>query len=113
MDDRTTAVRKFAWRRVTRLTTLLCLATLFAALSAAQSATAQANATAKKYEPASVRALPGFESASVRAMPGLQCELHPPGTPAANEIPLATDSDGYARFYAVRAGKGEAGQWLT
>jgi hypothetical protein len=46
-------------------------------------------------------------------MPGLQCELHPPGTPAANEIPLATDSDGYARFYAVRAGKGEAGQWLT
>jgi hypothetical protein len=102
MDDRTMAGRKFAWRRVARLTALLCIITLFAALSAAQSVTAQANITTQKYGPA-----------SVRAMPGLQCELHPPGTPAAQGIPLATDIDGYARFYAVRVGKGEAGQWLT
>src|ERR1700722_20357386 len=103
-DGRASAGWKFTWRRVTRLTMLLCfLTTFFAALSATQSVTAQANPAVKKYE-----------LASVRAMPGLRCELHSPGAPAAKGIPLATDSDGYARFYAVRAaGAGAARRWLV
>jgi hypothetical protein len=103
VNGRASAGWKLTRRRVTRLTMLACLLTaFFAALSATKSVTAQANPTVKKYE-----------MASVRAMRGLRCELHSPGTPAAKGIPLATDSDGYARFYAVRAGAGEARQWLV
>ncbi|HTW08661.1 MAG TPA: G1 family glutamic endopeptidase [Acidimicrobiales bacterium] len=102
MKHLTTGGRKSGWRNLTRLTTLFCLTALFAPLSPALPVTAQVIAATKQYEPA-----------SVAAMPGLQCELHPPGTPAAQGIPVATNSDGYARFYAVKVGNGGAGQWLT
>ena len=102
-DGRASTGWRFTWRRITRLTMLLCLLMIFvAALSASQSVTAKANDTSAKYE-----------MAAVRALPGLRCELHPPGSPAAKGIPLAAGSDGYARFYAVRASAGEADQWLV
>ncbi len=101
MLRRSTAGRRSARRRLTCLAALSCLTT-FAALYAAQFGAAQSSPTISGYEPASVRALPG-----------LQCSLHPPGTAAKQGIPLATDSDGYARFYAVPTEKGEAPQSLT
>lgn len=101
MNDRTRARRKSTWLRLT------CLTSLCAALYAGQFVPAQASATGNA-SAASNR----YQPASIRAKPGLQCELHAPGTAAAQGIPVATDSDGYARFYAVRASQGKAGHWL-
>ena len=42
-----------------------------------------------------------FEAASVPAAPGLQCKLFPEGRPT-ESVPVATDDDGYARFFAVK-----------
>jgi hypothetical protein len=100
-------LRRGAWRRVTGITALLGLTMLVPAVTAASSATAQAG-TARSKAPAA-----RYEPASVRALPDLNCRLHLPGTPAAKGIPVATDSDGYARFYAVRERAGSVGQWLT
>jgi hypothetical protein len=44
-----------------------------------------------------------FEEAAVRAGPGLRCALHNIGDKAKEGVPVYTDSDGFARFYAVRA----------
>jgi hypothetical protein len=51
---------------------------------------------------------PAFEPASVHAAPGAHCVLHPEGT--TNEklsIPVVADYDGFARFFAPRAGAGD------
>ncbi len=45
--------------------------------------------------------------ASIHAAPGLQCKLHPASGAASDSIPVYPDSDGYARFFAV---KGKAGE---
>jgi hypothetical protein len=44
----------------------------------------------------------GYEPALVHAAPNLQCKLYPQGGSAAQGIPVDTDDDGYARFFAVR-----------
>lgn len=47
------------------------------------------------------RGVKDFAPASVQALPGLKCNLHNIGDTVS--VPLDTDDDGYARFYAVRA----------
>jgi hypothetical protein len=43
-----------------------------------------------------------YEAASVRALPDLECKLYPAGGSTAAAVPVFTDDDGYARFHAVR-----------
>lgn len=54
-----------------------------------------------------------FAPASVRAAAGLQCKLHPLADASSDGVPVYPDSDGYARFYAVKAKPGDAaGQFV-
>jgi hypothetical protein len=54
-----------------------------------------------------------FAPASVHAAPGLQCKLHPVADASSDGVPVYPDSDGYARFYAVKAKAGDAaGQFV-
>jgi hypothetical protein len=53
-----------------------------------------------------------FSPASVKAARDLRCTLHPPGSPSTG-IPVFTDTDGYARFHAVRPSAGSADETLT
>src|SRR5579872_4603948 len=48
-------------------------------------------------------AMKEFVPASLPAEPGLQCKLYATGTVPEKGIPVSTDHDGFARFYAVRA----------
>jgi hypothetical protein len=52
----------------------------------------QAQGAGKRYEPASVYA--GRD---------LQCKLHAPGSSKSEQLPVFTDDDGYARFFAIRS----------
>jgi hypothetical protein len=54
-----------------------------------------------------------YVAASVHLEPGLACNLFQPGTDPAKGIPVNTDDDGYARFYAVKAASGDAVHALT
>ena len=55
-----------------------------------------------------------FEAASVHAPPNAHCVLHPEGsTDEKASIPVVTDYDGYARFYAPRAGASDKVQALS
>jgi Peptidase A4 family len=100
-------------------TSLVCVAVTTVACTAATASTAaplnpQPLPPGQKSTPAqAIASTKAYEPASVRAKPGLQCKLHPPGTATAKGLPVATDSDGYARFYAVRAREGKAAQRLT
>jgi hypothetical protein len=87
---------------------LACVVTT--ATAGAATLTTQAHASAHERSAlAYPEAMAGaYEAASVRAKPDLQCKLHTPGTPATQGIPVDTGGDGYARFYAVRAGHGAA-----
>src|SRR5579884_2850341 len=42
-----------------------------------------------------------YAPASVRALPDLECKLYPVDNPSA-AVPVFTDDDGFARFHAVR-----------
>jgi hypothetical protein len=53
------------------------------------------------------RANQDLRSCIRRCPPGLQCKLHIPGTEPTSDLPVRTDEDGYARFYAVRAQAGD------
>ena len=64
------------------------------------------------YASAQAPAVKAYQSASIKAEPGLQCNLHSAGTQAAG-VPVFTDSDGFARFQAVPAAKGDATAALT
>jgi Peptidase A4 family. len=48
-----------------------------------------------------------FLPASVKAAPNLNCKLHSAGREPGSGITVYTDADGYARFHAVRGGKGQ------
>jgi hypothetical protein len=90
--------RKPRMKRYPIYVALICsLASLGATSASAQEAGAK-----NKYEPASVRALPG-----------LSCHVHAAGTASAKGIPVFTDDDGYARFYAKRAAQGDSVSQLT
>jgi len=54
-----------------------------------------------------------FEEASIRAPAGLRCMLHARGGKSTQGIPVVTDSDGFARFYAIRAKAGDSGQHMA
>ena len=53
-----------------------------------------------------------YSAAAVKAAPDLSCQLSAPGKSAAdkttNEATVYTDSDGFARFYAVKAGPADS-----
>jgi hypothetical protein len=80
------------------LALVLSLGTLCVPNTCAQ----ELSSAAKRYEPASVRALPG-----------LRCKLHPAGSASTTGIPVFTSEDGYARFHAVRATADDAARRLT
>jgi hypothetical protein len=50
----------------------------------------------------SARAAEGYSPAAIHALPELQCTLYPTGEAPSVGVPVFTDGDGYARFYAVR-----------
>jgi hypothetical protein len=55
-----------------------------------------------------------FAAASVRALPNAHCLLHPEeSTDEKASIPVVADYDGYARFYAPRAGTSDKVQALS
>jgi len=54
-----------------------------------------------------------YESASIRAEAGLRCKLYAEGAKVSDAVPVSTDSDGYARFYAVRAHEWSAVRRMT
>ena len=54
-----------------------------------------------------------YAPASVHALPGLQCKVFPLGGTPSSGVTVFTDSDGYARFHAVRAVAGDKVQRLT
>jgi hypothetical protein len=54
-----------------------------------------------------------FTAASIPALPGLQCNLHPPGSELSAGVPVFTNDDGYARFYAVKMTASDAVNRLT
>jgi hypothetical protein len=68
----------------------------------AASLTARGAAAASAYTPA-----------AVHAAPGLTCHLHAPGAAAASGPTVFTNSDGYARFDAVKAASGDADKTLV
>ncbi len=79
------------------LVLLLCLGILYQpnAYAEAASDTVAADSSAVKNS---------YQPASILALPELQCKLYPTGgDPASEGVPVYTDDDGYARFYAVRA----------
>ncbi|MGC2122133.1 MAG: G1 family glutamic endopeptidase [Xanthobacteraceae bacterium] len=78
----------------------LCGETLGATSASAQAAT-----------PASPT--PRYLAATVHALPGLQCKLYPAGAPASEGLPVFTDADGYAWFYAVKPISGDSVKTLT
>lgn len=85
----------------------------FAALAfAANSAIAQDIPASPQPHIHTPRSQKSFEPAAVFAKPGLTCKVHPTGD-AAKPVTVYTDSDGYARFYAVRAAAGDAVRELT
>jgi hypothetical protein len=86
---------------VIRLSTVWFFALAFGALYAT-GASAESNAPKKSYVPASVQALPG-----------LQCKVYPTGGDPSAGVPVNTDDDGYARFYAMRATAADDVQQLT
>jgi len=54
-----------------------------------------------------------FTEASVFAAPGLECKVYPVGGNSARAVRVYTDSDGFARFYALRAAAGDKTRALT
>jgi hypothetical protein len=44
----------------------------------------------------------GFLPASIKAAPDLECRLHARGSAITSGLPIFTDGDGYARFYALK-----------
>jgi hypothetical protein len=54
-----------------------------------------------------------FEPASVHASPGLNCNVYPTGSSSTDGVPVFTDDDGYARFYAKKASQGDSVSQLT
>ncbi len=54
-----------------------------------------------------------FEPASVAALPGLRCKLYAEGTTSAHSLDVFTNDDGFARFQAVRASASDAIQRLA
>jgi hypothetical protein len=54
-----------------------------------------------------------YSAAAVHAAPDLQCTLYAAGSNVSTGIPVSTDDDGYARFYAVKPVTGGAVQRLT
>ncbi len=53
-----------------------------------------------------------LEPATIYAEPGLQCKLYPVGGVPSQGVPVSTDSDGYARFHALRAASADAARRL-
>lgn len=51
--------------------------------------------------------------ASVRALADAQCKLHTAGAASSSGIPVFTDGDGYARFYARRTGANDTGRRMV
>jgi hypothetical protein len=54
-----------------------------------------------------------YEAASVAALPGLECKLYAEGSTPSKSLTVFTDDDGYARFHAVRATASDASQRLA
>jgi len=64
-------------------------------------ATAQEDAVSR--QPLPPTAGRRYEAASVLAEPGLECKVYPAGQDPDKAARVHTDSDGYARFYSIRA----------
>lgn len=99
------------FRPAARLAAFIATPLLLAAVS---SASAQ-EATTTAPQPHAHHALSqkSFTAASVFAAPDLQCRIYPSGGDASKALPVHTDSDGYARFHAVRAIAGDKVRELT
>ncbi|MDR3553983.1 MAG: hypothetical protein P4L55_04455 [Syntrophobacteraceae bacterium] len=94
-----------AYKRMKHLLSLLLLAgALTLCLGALCPASVGAQSTAPKVS---------FVPASVLALPGLHCKIYPTGSDPSSGLEVYTDDDGYARFLALRAGKGNEVQQLT
>src|ERR1700722_5326076 len=61
----------------------------------------------------SATAAEGYSPAAIHALPELQCNLYPTGEAPSVGVPVFTDGDGYARFYAVRPSSAYAVTELT
>jgi hypothetical protein len=92
------------WRRIGPLA--FCISTLLAVNLDAQVSTTSTSAPATVSKKA-------FAAASVHALPGLKCKIRPTGSETSSGVPVFTDDDGYARFYAVRPADGDAVQRLS
>jgi hypothetical protein len=96
--------------RVKRGRARLAFAALFGVMAFAQQAVVAARAEAAA---GAAAAASSYEPASARAAPGLQCNLYPTGEESATGVPVFTDDDGYARFYAMPPNGAHAVSELT
>ncbi len=109
-QDADATIERAAQSRTSRL--------LIAALVALVGMGAASPPCARAQAPSSGTVMPAiskkaYVAASVHALPGLHCKLHVPGAAPSADIPVYTDVDGYARFYAVPALPADTVQRLT